>query len=112
MSTVDIGNRAETAACQSLQEQGFTILERNYRRPHCEIDIVAGKDRIIYMIEVKYRLNHHNGSGLSYITNHKLRRMWRAAETWVLHRRWNGQYMLAAIEVSGRRFEVSELLEL
>jgi putative endonuclease len=37
----------------SHQKKGYKILERNYRKPYGEIDIIAEKDGIIRFVEVK-----------------------------------------------------------
>jgi putative endonuclease len=48
-----VGNVGETIACQFLESKGYTILERNYLKPWGEIDIVAEKDGIVRIVEVK-----------------------------------------------------------
>jgi putative endonuclease len=48
--TGDIGERL---AVEFLQRKGFTVVERNYRRPWGEIDIIAEKDGEVRFVEVK-----------------------------------------------------------
>src|SRR3989338_3683782 len=48
-----IGNIGEELACMFLVKQGFTIIERNYKKKWGEIDIMAKKDKILHFIEVK-----------------------------------------------------------
>jgi putative endonuclease len=111
MTSVETGGRAEQAAAAFLADEGYDVLEMNYRRPHCEIDIVARFDNTIYFVEVKYRATDKNGAGLDYIDARKLQHMQRAAETWVRERRWNDEYVLAAIEVSGQEFTVDTFID-
>ena len=111
MSTVSVGGRAEQAAAEYLTRIGYEIVELNYRRPHCEIDIVARLEDCIYFVEVKYRATDQFGSGFDYIAAQKLQHMQRAAQTWVRNRRWRGEYVLAAIEVAGQDFEVLDFIE-
>lgn len=47
------GNLGEDIACQFLERKGFLLLERNYRKPWGEVDIIAIKDEIVRFIEVK-----------------------------------------------------------
>lgn len=107
MTTVETGHRAETAATDFLETKGCTIVERNWRTRQCEIDIVAERDQTLYFVEVKYRANSRQGSGLDYITPKKLQHMRFAAESWVHMRGWRGQYQLCAIEVGGPAFTVT-----
>ena len=49
----DFGFYAETVATHYLQQKNYTILERNYRKPWGEIDIIAQYEDIIVFVEVK-----------------------------------------------------------
>jgi len=104
------GRVAEEAAVKYLQNNGHKIIDQNWRTRYCEIDIVAVKKKTVYFVEVKYRANMFQGSGLEYITSKKLKQMSFAAEMWVQANNWNGGYSLAAIEVSGPDFEITNFL--
>ncbi len=119
MSTVT-GNRAEEAAADYLEYNGYKIINRNWRRPKCEIDIVASKkikknllskEKVIYFVEVKYRRGDEQGSGLDYITPGKLKQMQFAARMWVSENDWEGSYLLSAVEVAGDNLEITEFIE-
>jgi putative endonuclease len=49
----ETGRVGEFVAMQFLERKGFTIIERNYRKPWGEIDIIAEKDGIVRFVEVK-----------------------------------------------------------
>lgn len=49
------GQRGEALVAQYLQEQGFTILARNYRKRYGEIDLIARHDDVLAFVEVKWR---------------------------------------------------------
>jgi len=110
MQTTAIGGHAEAVACDYLERHGFEVVDRNWRRRDCEIDIVAVKDTTAYFVEVKYRHDDFAGHGLDYITRQKLLRMSHAAERWVQIRGWRGQYVLSAVEVTGN-YVVSAFVE-
>ena len=55
MNTHQTGSAAEDAAVRFLTEQGYQILDRNYRFHHTEIDIIAKEKDYLVFIEVKYR---------------------------------------------------------
>ena len=111
MQTTYIGQKAEQVASEYLGRLGYEVVDRNWRRRTCEIDIVARKDGVIHFVEVKYRQTDIAGSGLEYITTKKLQQMAYAAQRWVAENNWLGEYTLAAIEVSGDGFEVTEFID-
>lgn len=110
MSTTDTGKKAEAAAADYLQKQGYTIREHNWRTRWCEIDVIAEKDDTIFFVEVKYRKTSAYGDGLEYITPKKLQQMAFAAEFWVASHHWKGSYELAAAAVSGDDFQVTDII--
>jgi putative endonuclease len=53
--TSALGIFGENLVAQTLINQGFTILERNYRRFNGEIDIIAHQKELLIFVEVKTR---------------------------------------------------------
>ena len=49
----EVGRIGEDIASQFLVQKGYTVIERNYRKPWGEIDIIAEKDGIVRFVEVK-----------------------------------------------------------
>jgi Holliday junction resolvase-like predicted endonuclease len=111
MNSTSTGRKAEEAAKVYLEMRGYKIVEQNYRRSRCEIDIAAQKADTMFFVEVKYRRNDNQGSGLEYVTSTKLRQMEFAAETWVDEYKWHGDYQLSAIEIAGPSFAVLSFIE-
>ncbi len=110
-TTTETGRKAETAARVYLEMRGYQIIEQNWRRPRCEIDIVAVKDGVIHFVEVKYRARDGQGSGLDAITPTKLKQMRRAAWAWTDENKWHGENVLSAIELAGPSFAVLSFIE-
>ncbi len=50
-----LGRQAETQAVNYLIEKDYQILARNYRYRKAEVDIIASKDGILAIVEVKAR---------------------------------------------------------
>ncbi len=50
-----LGKRAEARATQYLISKGYRILARNYRYQKAEVDIIARKEAILAIVEVKAR---------------------------------------------------------
>jgi putative endonuclease len=111
MTSTQTGQKAEAAAGAYLEMRGFKILERNFRRPNCEIDIIARKDDVVHFVEVKYRATDRQGGGLEAITASKLKQMRRAAWAWVDEYKYRGEYVLSAIELGGPQFTVLGFVE-
>lgn len=109
MSTA-AGLRAEEVAAQWLMDQGYEIIERNWRTKWCEIDIIAKKNQRLYFIEVKYRRTSAAGGGLSYITPGKLKQMTFAAEMWLSNQAERSDYELSAMSLSGVGPQVEDFI--
>lgn len=110
MTNFQTGHDAEKVAAEFLLVHGYEIIELNWRTPVCEIDIVAKRNKTIYFVEVKYRSNNNQGTGLDYITSKKLKQMEFSAQCWVQEEKWTGDYRLSAIEVSND-FKVTDFIE-
>ncbi len=112
MSTTDTGRKAEAVVAQYLQQQGYQILDQNWRTRWCEIDVVAQKNHAVYFVEVKYRRTNVQGDGLDYITPKKLKQMAFAANFWVAQNSWSGECTLAVASVEGKKFEIKDFEEI
>lgn len=55
--TYDRGLMAESVAEIFLRAKGFQILERRFKTPHGEIDLIALDDQYLVFIEVKARVS-------------------------------------------------------
>lgn len=51
----ELGKEAEDLAAEFLLKNGYKILVRNFRYQKAEIDIIAEKDNLIIVAEVKAR---------------------------------------------------------
>ena len=53
----ELGKAGEDAAVTYLEQHGYIIRDRNWRKGHFELDIVAAKENELIVIEVKTRSN-------------------------------------------------------
>lgn len=53
---MELGRRGEDVACGFLSGKGHTIVERNYRSGHLEIDIITLDKDGVHFVEVKSRV--------------------------------------------------------
>lgn len=79
MTTKEIGDMGEQAACEYLEDKGYEILERNFRVKAGEIDIIADDDGCIVCIEVKTRQNNLYGEPSEYVDYRKQKKIKKAA---------------------------------
>lgn len=107
-STKARGDRGETAVCKYLEKSGHEIVARNWKNKFCEIDIISRFNGILCFTEVKYR---RAGHGLDAIDKKKLAQMRFAAEFY-LNQNGGGAAILAAAEVAGDNYEVTDFLVL
>ena len=85
-STNAIGRSGESLAFTYLVNQGFKILERNWRSGRDEIDLIAETDDYIIFVEVKTRKSDTFGSPQEFVTKKKQRFMIRAANKFLIDR--------------------------
>jgi len=78
-SKIKIGKIGETLAIQHLKGQGYHMLERNYRCPFGEIDLIAQQNRQIVFIEVKTRRSLKFGIPQAAVTSTKQKRISQVA---------------------------------
>ena len=67
MTTKEIGNLGETAACEYLEKQGITVLKRNFYARCGEIDIIAKDGETIVFAEVKTRASKNFGMPSEFV---------------------------------------------
>ena len=78
----DLGRRGEQLATSYLEGKRYVIVERNWRCPLGEIDIVASIGDTIAFVEVKTRSGVDFGHPFEAITVQKLARLRRLAGAW------------------------------
>lgn len=78
----DLGRRGEELAAQHVTARGMVVLDRNWRCPQGEIDLVARDGDEVVFIEVKTRAGVGFGHPLEAITFAKLARLKRLAAAW------------------------------
>lgn len=77
-----LGRRGEEIAVDFLQAHGMRIVERNWRCPEGEIDIVAFDGDALVIAEVKTRTSLAYGHPFEAVDTEKLARLHRLAAAW------------------------------
>ena len=95
-----LGDYGEEVAANSLQNKGYKVIDRNFRCKLGEIDIVAGKDKVLVFVEVKTRRGCSYGLPCEAVTLNKLQHIQRAASVYALKNRLSDvQQRIDVIEV-------------
>ena len=107
-----LGRTSEELAAGYLAQRGYTILARNYRAGHKEIDIIAVRDEVIAFVEVKARVAGTQAHPLEAITWKKRRELAAAARVWLSQNRNLGtacQFDAIAITWSGQSHVIEHI---
>ena len=79
----ELGKLGEEKAREYLISKGYTIRHCNWRSEKYELDIVAEKDNMLVVVEVKLRSSSFFGNPEDFITNAKIKRTVNAAHHYV-----------------------------
>lgn len=105
MAAKDIlGRRGEQLAAAYLQEQGFEVLEQNWRCHAGELDIIAREGQHIVVVEVKTRSSLDYGHPFEALTAQKRSRLYRLAVLWCAARGVREPFRVDAVAVLLPRF--------
>ncbi len=84
-NTLKIGSLGEDIVCKFLENKGFTVVGRNYRKKWGEIDIIARKLKTLHFIEVKaVKFNSKEAQNPEEnVHEKKLKRLFRTIQTYL-----------------------------
>jgi putative endonuclease len=78
-----LGRKAEALAVARLEEMGMTIVQRNWRRPEGELDVVATDGAVCVFVEVRSRTGEDRGHALETVTPRKRAQIIRTARLYL-----------------------------
>ena len=77
-----LGRAGEQRAADYLRDDGYDIVDRNWRCSVGEIDIVATRENVLAIVEVKTRSSRRYGHPLEALDRAKVDRLWQLALMW------------------------------
>lgn len=107
----ELGKKGEQLAVDFLLENGYDIIERNYRFDKAEVDIIAQKEVILAIIEVKTRSTTDFGNPQDFVKPKQIQQLVKAVDEYVNE---NGldtevRFDIIAIVKEGKHYKIEHL---
>lgn len=108
----NIGRIGESIAEKYLINNGYKILERNFKSKTGEIDIIAYKSNILVFVEVKTRTNNKFGFAHEAVDYRKKKKIQNTANSYINFKKIeNIQYRFDIIEVYLTTKEINHIID-
>ncbi len=106
--SAQLGREGEILAVAHLRENGYEIVERNWRFGKLEIDIIARKGNVLSIVEVKTRSGDYFGEPEDGVTKAKERFLATAADHYIISRNLDVEvrYDIISIVIHNGRHEL------
>ena len=109
----EVGERGEELAASWYRVRGYQVLDRNWRCPEGELDLVLRRQGTVVFCEVRTRTTDRFGSGAESVSFHKRRRVRHLAVRWLAAggaRRLGGAVDIRfdVVSITGGELEVTE----
>ena len=82
----ELGALGEALAVEFLQKNKYKIVERNWRFKKAEIDIIAQKNNVLAIVEVKTRSSNYFGNPQDFVNPKKIKLLLSAIDNYVIER--------------------------
>jgi putative endonuclease len=83
----ETGKKGERIAAAFLADKGYRIVETNWQSNHQEVDIIAEKDNLLVIVEVKSRRSSYFGDPEASVTRQKQKMLIKAANHFIASRK-------------------------
>jgi putative endonuclease len=94
------GKEAENLAADFLMQQGYEIVERNFRYKRSEIDLIVRKAGWLVFVEVKMRSSDAFGYPEEFVDYQKAKNIVFGAEQYTYERKYNGNVRYDVVAIS------------
>jgi len=107
----ELGKHGEQLAIDFLIENGYEILERNYRFDKAEVDIIAQQKDILAVVEVKTRSSLDFGNPQDFVKPKQIKNLVKAVDEYVTENNLDVEvrFDIIAILQKGNAFEIEHL---
>lgn len=105
----DLGKWGEQLAADFLQRKGYTILERDWKSGHRDLDIIAMDGETIVFVEVKTRSNRLFTDPVEAVGYQKIRNLQLAANHYVKYRHIDNEIRFDIVSIIGNEESGAEI---
>ena len=95
----ELGKLGEELAVEFLQKNGYEILETNWTFQKAEIDIIAHKENILAIVEVKTRTSIEFGLPQDFVKPKKIQLLVKAVNEYVISNDLNSEVRFDIIAI-------------
>lgn len=85
----ELGELGEELAVEELKKNGYEIVERNWRHKKAEVDIIARKNNVLAIVEVKTRSSDYMGNPEDFVSPKKIKMLVEAVNEYVISKNLN-----------------------
>ena len=112
-ANMETGKKGEDIAAQYLQQNGYQILEKNWRYHRNEIDIVASINNVVVVAEVKTRHSKPLVAPELAVDRTKRKAIIRSANAYVNYKRMlqEVRFDIITVIISGENAEVNHIID-
>lgn len=109
----ELGKLGEELAVEFLQKNGYAILETNWTFQKAEIDILAKKEGILAVVEVKTRSSLDFGLPQDFVKPKKIQLLVKAVDAYVNQKNLNIEvrFDIIAVHKEGKTFVIEHLTD-
>jgi len=106
-----LGQQAEDLALSYLEQQGLTLIQRNYRSRYGEIDLIMQNKEHIVFVEVRFRSSNHYGGAAASVDPRKQRKLIKCAQQYIANTpsRLGFRFDVIAISPSAKQHDIQWL---
>ncbi len=107
----ELGKKGEELAVEVLQKNGYEILEQNWRFKKAEVDIIALKNNVLAIIEVKTRSTDYFGNPQDFVNSKKIKLLVEAINEYVTSKDLDVEvrFDIIAILKNQHKFEIDHI---
>ncbi|MFH7003503.1 YraN family protein [Flavobacterium bizetiae] len=113
----DLGKKGEELAVEYLLKEGYKILDRNWTFQKAEIDIIAQKEFILAIVEVKTRSSLDFGAPQDFVKPKKIQLLIKAVNAYINDREkdfcddLNIRFDIIAVHKNGESFAIEHFTD-